>query len=167
MEHSSQIEASQASTGAPAAWKRHDSVTNGNQPMTAPKKTLDELIAEIVAGAKTGNERLLATAMLMRELRLRIEAGEAGDGVKWTQWALEKFGRGKTWLNELNAIANAKDPKAAVARYCQNHGERQKRYNESHIERDPVRIEVMKMIRSLNPNQVRNVRQYIWRTILN
>jgi hypothetical protein len=83
--------------------------------MRKKKQTLDELANKIESEAKKGDKRLLATAKLVRELKLRIEAGEAGKGVKWTEWGHQKFGRCKTWLYDLNAIASSEDPEAALA----------------------------------------------------
>lgn len=129
--------------------------------MTAIQKTLDQLANEIETNARWGDEHLLETAILVRELKLRIEAGEAGNGVKWTEWAQTRFGRGKTWLYELNAIASAKDPKAALAHYRKKNSERQKLFNERLVEQDPERCEVIKLIRKMDINHVRKVRKYL------
>jgi hypothetical protein len=167
MENLIEIEASRANSGALTAWKQRDAVTNGQSAETAREMTLDELAKEIREEANKGDERLLNAAMLLRELKHRIEAGEAGVGVKWTEWARDKFGRKKTWIRNLDLIASAKDPIAELERIRKDGCERQRKYRQSHVEYDPVRREVMKMLRSLNSNQVRNVHQYIWRTILN
>ena len=164
MESFTEIEPHRASSDAPEVWKLRDSVINGRQAAPAPKKTLDELIAEICEGAKKGDEDLLARAKLVVELRERVEAGEAGNGLKWHQWAREKFGKKATWLNELHAIGNAKDPKAALAHYRLNNCERQKRYNERRSERASDTSEwtdVIKLIRSMDAKYVPTVHAYL------
>ncbi len=167
MENFIVIEPSGANSGVPGAWEQRDAVTNGHGAEAVPQKTLNELAAEIRAEAHNGDERLLRAADLLRELKLRVEDGEAGVGVKWSEWAVDKFGRKRTWIRNLDLIASAQDPNAELERIRKDGCERQRKYRQTHIEYDPVRRELMKMIRSLNSNQVRNVRQYIWRTILN
>jgi len=129
--------------------------------MKQHKMTLDELASKIELEAKSGDARLLATAKLVRELKLRIEGGEAGEGVKWTVWGEQRFGRKKTWLYDLNAIACAKDPKAAVKAYHLRNSEKQKRRNDRLIERNPERAAVVKLVRKIDVEHVRKVRKYI------
>lgn len=123
--------------------------------------TLDELAEKIQLEAKSGDERLLETARLVRELKLRIEAGEAGDGVKWTEWGQQRFGHSKTWLYDLNAIASTKDPKAAIRDFHRKNCEKQKNRNDRLIERDPERSDVIKSIRAIDIEHVRKVRKFI------
>jgi len=123
--------------------------------------TLDELASKIELEAKSGDARLLATAKLVRELKLRIEAGEAGEGVKWTVWGELRFGRRKTWLYDLNAIASAEDPRAAIRAFHRKNSEKQKRRNDSLIERDPERCAVINLIRQIDIEHVRKIRKLI------
>ncbi len=125
------------------------------------KMTLDELASKIELEANSGDTRLLATAKLVRELKRRIEAGEAGEGVKWTVWGEQRFGRKKTWLHNLNAIASAKDPRAAIRAYHRKNAEKQKRHNDQLIERNPERAAVVKLVRKIDIEHVRKVRKYI------
>ena len=129
--------------------------------MDRQKLTLNELADVIAAQAKKGDELRLATAMLVRELKLRIEAGEAGEGVKWTEWGNQRFGRSSTWLYDLNAIASAGDPKAALREYHRKNCERQKHRNDRLVERDPDRCEVIKLIRAMEIADVHKVRRFI------
>jgi len=161
MENLIEIEPSYASPGALAVRKQRDSVSNGKGVVTDRWRTLDELVSEIRAEAREGDERLLATAMLVRELRHRIQAGEAGVGVKWTEWGQTKFQKGATWLNELNAIASAKDPSKALAHYRQKAAERQKRRNDRRNGAEPDRRDVIELVRSMKLDHVRKVRQHI------
>lgn len=125
------------------------------------KITLDELASKVELEAKSGDARLLATARLVRELKLRIENGEAGEGVKWTVWGEQRFGRSKTWLYDLNAIARAKDPRAAIKAIHRKNAERQKRRNDRLVERNPERAAVVKLVRKIDIEHVRKVRKYI------
>ena len=125
------------------------------------KMTLDELASKIELEAKSGDARLLTTAKLVRELKLRIEAGEAGECVKWTVWGEQRFGRRKTWLYDLNAIASAKNPKSAIRAFHRKNSERQKRRNDQLIERNPERAAVVKLVRKIDVEHVRKVRKYI------
>jgi hypothetical protein len=129
--------------------------------MSKTKRTLPALADKIECEAKKGDERLLATAKLLLELKCRLQAGEAGEGVKWTQWCQERFGRGKTWLYDLVAIASAPDPKKALDAYHKKNCERQKRYNEKVAERDPERAAVIKLLREIDIEYVRKVRKLI------
>ena len=130
--------------------------------MTKKKKlTLEELVREIVKRANRGDKGLLARAMLLRELRRRIEAGEAGKGVKWFEWATQNIGLKKTQLYELQVIANHKNPKEALTRYRSINCERQKRLRDKAIERDPERLGVIAFVRRMPIEHVRKIRQYI------
>jgi len=129
--------------------------------MSKKKRTLDQLATKIELEAKKGDKRLLATAKLVRELKLRIENGEAGEGVKWTEWGHQRFGRCKTWLYDLNAIASAEDPEAALAEYHRKNSERQKDYNDRQKESDPERNSVIRLVKEIDIEHVRKVRKYI------
>jgi hypothetical protein len=129
--------------------------------MSQAKKTLSELVQEIEMQSYTGDEQLIALAMLVREVKQRIEAGEAGRGVKWIEWANVNFHMKKTKLYELNHIANAKNPKHALDDYRLKQRERQKARQQRAIEKDPERVEVIKLIRSMHIEKVRKIRKYI------
>jgi hypothetical protein len=130
--------------------------------MTVQSRSLAELVEEIESQADNGDEQLIATAMLVRELKKRIETGEAGIGVKWTEWANTNFGFTKTKLYELNTIAAAKDPKYALERYRRMNRERQKRSrSEADKATDPERNAVIKLIKTIHIDKVRKVNSLI------
>jgi hypothetical protein len=52
------------------------SVTHGQNAETS--KSIEDLAREIEANSDKGDEALIATALLVRELKCRIEAGETG-----------------------------------------------------------------------------------------
>jgi len=135
--------------------------SNGKGQIARTTRTLEELAELIEAEGDDGDKRLLAKAQHVRELKLRIEEGEAGLGVKWAQWGMRRFGRGKTWLYEMNTIASAKNPEAALAAYHNKNSERGKRYNDRIIERNPERAAVIRLIRKMNIEQVRKIRKTI------
>jgi aminopeptidase N len=129
--------------------------------MIEPKRPLDELVKEIEQQANAGDERLIAIAMLVREVKGRIEAGEAGPGVKWFEWANHNFRLPKTRLYELNHIANAKNPRIALESYRHKNRERQKAFQARAHERDPERIAVIKYIRTMHIEKVRRIHKFI------
>lgn len=143
------------------ARERRNSVIDGNSDIEAPTKTLDELIAEITIAVSRGDESIVATAKLMGELKRRVEDGQAGIGVKWLEWAPRTFGRGKTWLYDMNMIANAKDPEAAVARLHKKNGDRQRRYIDRLAARNSEWTDVIKTIRSMDPKHAPTMRRYL------
>jgi len=167
MENLIEIETSRAKPRSLVPLEQCDAVTNGQSAPTACEKTLAELAEEICEDADKGDERRIKAAMLLRELKLRISAGEAGPGVDWKQWVRVNFKRSRIWIQDLDLIASAENPAAELRRIRDEGCRRQKTYRERHIEYDPVRREVMKMLKGLNSNQVRDVRQFIWRTFLN
>jgi hypothetical protein len=67
--------------------------------MATQKAPLRKLVEKIECEAKKGDEHLIAVAMLVREVKTRIEAGEAGEGVKWLAWATQNFRMSKTKLS--------------------------------------------------------------------
>lgn len=84
-------------------------------------KTIDGLVKEIRlhlydakgAKAKLEKHRLVAGQKLL-ELRSRIEAGEAGEGVSWWEWfETADIGRGRKDAEKLMRLAKADDPEAA------------------------------------------------------
>ncbi len=167
MQNIIEIESSRVESGSLVVLEQRDAVTNGQSAPTARERTLAELAEEICEDADRGDERRIKAAMLLRELKLRISAGEAGPAVDWKQWVRINFKRSRTWIRDLDLIASAENPAAELRRIRDDGCRRQKGYRERHIEYDPVRREVMKMLKGLNSNQIRDVRQFIWRTFLN
>jgi vacuolar-type H+-ATPase subunit I/STV1 len=129
--------------------------------MATQCKSLSELVKEIETQANKGDDHLIATAMLVRELKNRIKAGEAGEGVKWTVWAKENFRLSKSRLYELDIIGSSTNPKATLAYYRQQNRERQKRLRERAVERNPERCCVIGFIKTMDIERVRRVRKFI------
>jgi hypothetical protein len=87
----------------------------------ANPKTIDVLVKEIRthlydakgAESKYQKHRLTAGQKLL-ELRARIEAGEAGDGVSWWEWfASADISRSRKDAEKLMRMARSDDPEAA------------------------------------------------------
>jgi hypothetical protein len=76
---------------------------------------LDVVARKIVAHANKADENVISAAMLVREARRRVEAGEAGD-VKWYGWAPKNIKLSVSRLRELQRIAAADDPAAELER---------------------------------------------------
>lgn len=129
-----------------------------------PQQTIKALVAHIVERANEGDEQLIALAKIVRELKQRVEAGEAGAGIKWMEWALKNIKLKSTRLYELNAIANADDPKKELDDLRRANRERQKERRErlkNGGEVDPERAEVIKLIRTVKIEVVHEVRALI------
>jgi hypothetical protein len=84
-----------------------------------PERTIDQMITEIHrqfasaqdAEKKTYRSRIRA-GELLNDLRSRIEAGEAGEGVKWWEWYESKFVRSRKDAEKVMALAWSDDPEA-------------------------------------------------------
>ncbi len=90
------------------------------------RETLEILAEKITRYANEADEKTLEAAMLIREARKLVEAGEAGD-VTWETWAREKLKLGDSRLRELQRIAKAKDPQKEL--------ERQREMTQKRVER--------------------------------
>lgn len=76
---------------------------------------LEVVANKIAAHAKKADEQVIKAALLMREARRRVEAGEAGD-VTWYAWGRKNIDLSETRLRELQRIADADDPAAEIER---------------------------------------------------
>lgn len=88
--------------------------------MSQALKASDNEPLAVVAGkiachAKKSDEHVIAAAMLIREARRRIEAGEAGD-VTWYEWAPKNIDLAQSRLRDLQQIADAEDPEKELER---------------------------------------------------
>jgi hypothetical protein len=90
--------------------------------MSEHQETLDQTVKRIEASfakietysKKVGDHRITAGKLLV-ELQARIEAGEAGDGVKWWHWYAEHFkNRTRRDATKVMALARSGDPDAAA-----------------------------------------------------
>jgi hypothetical protein len=91
--------------------------------MSDHQESLKQVVARIEAsfvkikqyGEKVDQFRISAGKQLV-ELQARIEAGEAGKGVKWWTWYAENFkNRTRRDARKVMALARADDPEAAAA----------------------------------------------------
>ncbi len=79
------------------------------------KEPLDVVARQIEAHAKKSDEHVISAAMLMREARRRVDAGEAG-GITWCAWALNNIKLSPSRLRDLQKIADADDPMKELER---------------------------------------------------
>lgn len=79
------------------------------------KGSLDEVARQIEVHARKSDEHIILAAMLMREARRRVDAGDAGD-ITWCAWALKKINLSPSRLRDLQRIAEADDPKKELER---------------------------------------------------
>ena len=92
---------------------------------TAPNA---ELIAQIERLGGRDERDTIASALRVRILRKRVEAGMMGPGVKWYSWALKNIDMRKTRLWELQTVAEADDMAARLKEIRDRGAERQKTY---------------------------------------
>ena len=79
------------------------------------KEPLDVVARQIEAHAKKSEEQVISAAMLVREARRRVEAGEAGK-ISWYDWAPKNISLSLSRLRELQSIAAADDPEKELER---------------------------------------------------
>jgi len=97
-----------------------------NELEAANAEPLSVVAGKIAHHAKKSEEYVISAAMLIREARRRVEAGEAGD-VKWYEWAPKNIELSMSRLRELQRIADADDPAKEL--------ERLRRLNQKRVEK--------------------------------
>ena len=130
-----------------------------------PRRSLLDLITEIKSRAKSGDDHTLETAMLYRELRSRVENGEAGKGVKWYEWAIKHIHLKPTRLREFEVIATSPNPRAALDELRKQNCDRQRRFRERAETRaresDPERLSVVQFAKTAHIEDIRKIRKHI------
>jgi hypothetical protein len=128
---------------------------------------LQELIQRIEANVNGADAQILAAALLYREARRRVEAGEEGAGVKWMEWAVKNIKLKSSRLYELEKIADSDDPAAELDVVRASNRERQKRYREKATARentsDPERVKLSKWAKDAPIDQVRSILTHVQR----
>ena len=76
--------------------------------------SIPDLIIEITRESDDADEQTIHSALMLRQLRLRVEAGELGPNVIWYEYALQAVKLGKSRLKELDKIARAKDARSEL-----------------------------------------------------
>lgn len=94
---------------------------------TVDSGSLETLAKEIAKCATQADEHDIRAALLVREARKRVDAGEAGN-ITWYEWAPKNIKLSESRLRELQSIAGAKDPKAERQRLRELNNERVKRH---------------------------------------
>lgn len=82
---------------------------------TDPAEPLEVLAQKIEAHSTKSDNHVIAAAMLVRDVRRRIDAGEAGD-ITWHEWGPKNINLSPSRLYELQCIADADDPAAEIER---------------------------------------------------
>lgn len=101
-----------------------------SQEDTKTTEPLDTLACRIEEHVQKSDDHLLMAAKLMAEARRRVEAGEAGQGVKWTVWARTHISLKESRLRQLKRIAEAKDPAKELDRQRKQGEERARKHRE-------------------------------------
>lgn len=94
---------------------------------------LNIVARKIKEHAKKSDEHMIAAAMLVREARRRIEAGEAGM-ITWYEWGLKYIKLSTSRLYELQSIAEADNPEAELERLRRQTRERVKQHRKKKAE---------------------------------
>ena len=92
-------------------------------------ESLETLAAEIVKHADQADDHIIEAAMLVRQARERVKAGEAGE-VTWAAWARQRINLGESRIRELQRIAYATDPRAELERIRAMNRERAAKFRE-------------------------------------
>lgn len=83
------------------------------EEMKETPEPLEVVACRIQEHAEESDDHVVAAAKLLRELRQRIEDGEAGE-ITWPEWVEANINLSKSRLHELQQIADAEDPKAKL-----------------------------------------------------
>lgn len=129
--------------------------------MSAEEDRVHELVSELERDTRTGDEFTLVLALRVGELKRLVKAGAVGQGVKWEAWALQNIRVSASRLYELTAIAEAPDPKKMLEFYRRKNRERQKRFLDGKTAKDPERVAVIKLIKTIDIDIVRKARKLI------
>jgi vacuolar-type H+-ATPase subunit I/STV1 len=96
---------------------------------TVKKESLGALAEKIAHCATQADEHTITAALLIREARKRVEAGEAGE-TTWYEWARNNIKLSMSRLRELQRIAEAQDPRKELERIRKKTQERVERHRE-------------------------------------
>ena len=88
--------------------------------------SIDEVAAQIIAGANQEDDAVLQNARRAAELKRRILAGEAGRDVKWMEWMMKRIHMSKSHLYALVEIGSASDPREAMEQWRRRARQRSK-----------------------------------------
>ncbi|HEY4940663.1 MAG TPA: hypothetical protein VII56_04495 [Rhizomicrobium sp.] len=119
-----------------------------------------DLVQEIVTNSRKNDDHIIANAMLVREVKIRVESGEVGSGIKWLVWAGEHFKLSKTTLYKLVSIANATDPWAALREFRSRECRTQKAHRHNEASGDLERQALIRLIRALPKEEVRKLHSH-------
>ncbi len=96
---------------------------------TVAKESLEVLAEKIAHCATQAEEHTIKAALLVREARKRVEAGEAGK-ITWYSWAPKNIKLSGSRLCELQRIAEAEDPQKELERIRKQTQKRVERHRE-------------------------------------
>ncbi len=91
---------------------------------TLEKEPLEKIAKQIREFATTADESTIKAALLVRDARARVEAGELGD-TTWSEWAPDAIKLSISRLRELQRIGDSDDPNAELERIREQNRKRQ------------------------------------------
>ncbi len=123
--------------------------------------SLEEVAAQIVGLANEENSVVLRSAIMAAQLKRRLKAGEAGEGVKWAEWMVKHVRISKSHLYALVEIGSASDPVKALERWRCNNRERAKnRISASHLSDN--HLNMLKLVRKLTDDEAKTEYLRLW-----
>lgn len=123
---------------------------------------LSVLADKIAQHAKKSEEHVIAAAMLIREARLRVDAGEAGESSTWYGWARKNIKLSMSRLRELHRIAEAEDPEKEIKRLRELTQKRVEKHREKKkAERKSLEEDRQKLIDWAKRASIEDVRQLL------
>ncbi len=96
---------------------------------TVERESLETLAEKIAHCATRAEEHTIKAALLVREARKRVEAGEVGK-ITWFSWAPKNIKLAGSRLCELQRIAEAEDPRKELERIRKQTRKRVERHRE-------------------------------------
>lgn len=135
---------------------------SGSPGISSSVLPLEELINEIDEKSDLQDQELLATAELVRQVKLRVEAGEMGAGVRWLEWAPNNFRTCISKLYALNRIASHPNPREALEVFRLQQRERdkakaQKKTEQKIVDSDPDRKKLIEWARRAKMEKVKTI----------
>ena len=127
-------------------------------------ESIRDRIREIESTATKSDDHVIELAMLLRELRHRVDAGEVGE-VEWYVWANENLKLRKTRLRALMRIAEAPNPREEAACQREMNAKRQAKYraNQARLsDLAPACREIIKWARMTSVEEAKAILRVIY-----
>ena len=105
---------------------------------------------------------MLRNALYVTELKKRILAGKAGQGVKWVEWMMKHVAMCQSHLYALVEIGSDNDPPKALRRWRRANNERSKNRVKVQDLSDN-HINMIKLVRKLTDHEAKTEYLVLWK----